>query len=65
MQSREEFSVSFARRVEALVSRETDECPICARHVEHLVNPDGNTYAQPCSCQLWQGNLPPAWWQDA
>jgi hypothetical protein len=64
MENPKEPSDSFVDKLAALVSHEADECPVCSEHVEYLVQLDGYVYAQPCVCRLWQGNVPPTWWDS-
>lgn len=53
---------TFVDKLFALIGHQSDECPVCSARVAYLVKLDGNVYAQPCACRLWQGNVPATWW---
>ncbi len=64
MENPQEPFDSFADKLAALVRHETNECPLCSARVDYLVQIDGDVYAQPCACRLWQGNVPAGWWMS-
>jgi hypothetical protein len=52
---------SFIRKLNILLSRESEECPHCGAHVEALEQVGRSVYAFPCGCRQGQGNVPEVW----
>jgi hypothetical protein len=64
MNNQVEEEVSFGSKLSSFVNRETEDCPVCGSHVEHLVERDGSVHAFPCDCRLWGGGIPSNWWES-
>ncbi len=61
MENPQEPTPSFVDKLAALVSHQSDECPVCSARVDYLAQLDGKVYAQPCTCLLWHGDIPATW----
>jgi hypothetical protein len=52
---------AFLNKMAALMSRESEDCCQCGKHVERMEKVGRCVYARPCNCRLWQGKVPQAW----
>jgi hypothetical protein len=58
MDNQIEEEVSFDSKLSALVNRETEDCPVCGRHVEHLVERNGGFMASPVTVDCGMAAFP-------
>lgn len=51
----------FLKKMAALSTRKSEECPHCGAHVEEMEQIGRCVYSRPCGCRQFQGQVPTAW----
>ncbi len=59
--SQEKWIADVLDKVAKLTSREIEDCFLCGKHITRMEKIGRCTYARPCGCRLWQGQVPDAW----
>lgn len=59
-----EHALNELEKLGRLITRKDETCIHCGAKVEQLVKNNYSTYAEPCGCRQYLGNVPEAWKND-